>query len=122
MKRAQTGKADNRSKKTSLQLRRERKRVDLGVVQQQITNLVGNRALAMVETMIEEVDKGHYLGVKYLLEIVGLCPATSPEEALEEDSLAKTLLRRLKLPEEIYSGTEVTKDSVVDPVEQGVMP
>jgi hypothetical protein len=33
------------------------KQVDLAVVREQITNLVGNRALEMVETTMDEVDK-----------------------------------------------------------------
>jgi hypothetical protein len=68
----------------------------------------------MVETTMDEVDKGHYLAMKYLFEMVGLCPATSPEEAPEEDSLAKTLLRRLGLPEETIPGTDVGKECATD--------
>ena len=52
------------------------------------------------------------------MAMTNICPATIPEGALEEDSLAKTLLRRLKLPEETNPGTEVTKDCFADPVEQ----
>ena len=91
---------------------------DLGVVRERITNLVGNRAVEMVETTMDEVDKGHYLAMKYLFEMIGLCPATTPEEALQEDSLARTLLRRLRLPEETSPSPEVTKDCATDPVEQ----
>ena len=67
---------------------------------------------------MEEVNKGHYLAMKYLFEMVGLCPATTPEEAPQEDSLAKTLLRRLGLPEDSNLGTEVTSECVTNPVEQ----
>ena len=67
---------------------------------------------------MKEASEGHYLAMKYLFEMVGLCPATTSEEPLEEDSLAKTLLRRLKLPEEISPGTEVTEDSGAAPVGQ----
>src|SRR5579864_7958062 len=118
MKRPRTSKAGKRSKKTSSLAKKTLKRVDLGLVREQITNLVGNRAVKMVETTIEEVGKGHYLAMKCLFELIGLCPATAPEVAVEEDSLAQTLLRRLQLPEELHPGTEVTKDCVVDPVEQ----
>jgi hypothetical protein len=129
MKRAERSKAGKRSKKTSsLPMRIVKKegrilkkkaveRVDLGVVREQIRDLVGNRAVAMVETTMGEVKKGHYLAMKYLFEMVGLCPATSPEEAVEEDSLAKTLLRRLNLSEETNPGTEVTKECHTDPAE-----
>jgi len=118
MSKAKTSKARKSSKKAPSAPKKALKRVDLGVVREQITNLVGNRAVDMVETTMDEVNKGHYLAMKYLFEMVGLCPATTPEEALQEDSLARTLLRRLRLPEDINPGTEVTKDCVTDPVEQ----
>jgi len=118
MKSAKTSVARKRPKKTSSVLRKPLKQVDLGVIREQITNLVGNRAVEMVETTMAEVDKGHYLAMKYLFEMVGLSPAATPEGAVEEDSLAKTLLRRLQLPEEVQPGTEVTKDCVTDAVEE----
>jgi hypothetical protein len=118
MKRPNAGKGRSGSKKSSPAPKKILKRVDLGVVREQITNLVGNRAVEMVETTMQEVGKGHYLAMKCLFELIGLSPATTPEGALEEDSLAKTLLRRLQLPEERNPGTEVTKDCVADPVEQ----
>ena len=118
MTRPNTGKGRGKSKKSSMARKQLLKQVDLGVVREQITNLVGNRAVEMVETTMDEVDKGHYLAMKYLFEMIGLCPATTPEEALQEDSLARTLLRRLRLPEETSPSTEVTKDCATDPVEQ----
>jgi hypothetical protein len=111
-------KARKSSKKTPPASKKAPKQVDLGVIREQITNLVGNRAVEMVETTMDEVDKGHYLAMKYLFEMVGLCPATAPEESLQEDSLAKTLLRRLGLPEETTLGTEVTQECAAEPVEQ----
>jgi len=93
------------------------KQVDLGAIREQITNLVGNGAVDMVETTMEEVGKGRYLAMKYLFEMIGLCPATTADEAPEEDSLAKTLLRRLQLPEAPNPGAGVTKDCATDAVE-----
>jgi hypothetical protein len=72
-------------------LKKALKQVDLAVVRGQITNLVGNRAVKMVTTTMNEVDKGHYLAMKYLFEMIGLCPAATPEGPLPEDSLAKIL-------------------------------
>jgi hypothetical protein len=118
MKKARSSKIGKESKKTSALPKRELKPVDLGIVREQIESVVGNRAMEMVESTLEEVGKGHYLAMKCLFEMIELSPATTPEVALEEDSLAKILLRRLKLPEERYSGTKVTKDSVTDPVKQ----
>jgi len=53
--------------------------------------------------------------MKYLFELIGLYPATGEVEAAPgEDSLAKTLLKRLGVPEaEAEPATEptITKDS-----------
>src|SRR5450432_2955904 len=80
-----------------------RKTADLLAIGEQITNLVGNEAVGMVETTIAEVEKGHYLALKYLFEMVGLYPASGAEETPGEDSLARTLLRRLGFPEDVSS-------------------
>ena len=117
MKTAKKSKGRKRPKKASTVQKKAMKQVDLAVVRGQITNLVGNRAVKMVTTTMNEVDKGHYLAMKYLFEMIGLCPATAPEGPLPEDSLAKTLLRRLKLPEETDTGTEVTQECAADPAE-----
>ena len=76
------------------------KPVDLGSIREQIANLVGSQAVNLVETTIEKAGEGQYQAMKYLFEMIGLYPETSREEAREEDSLAKVLLRRLGLPEE----------------------
>jgi hypothetical protein len=87
-----------------------RKPVDLRDIREQITNLVGNDAVVMVETTIEEVGKGHYLGMKYLFELIGLYPATGVEQSPEQNSMAAILLRRLNLPEGPIAVPSVTKD------------
>jgi hypothetical protein len=93
------------------------KQVDLGAVREQITNLVGNGAVDMVETTIEEVGKGHYLAMKYLCEMVGLCPASTSEETPQDDSLARTQMRRLHKTEDINPEAEDTKDCTTDQAE-----
>ncbi len=110
MSKAKTSKERKSLKKVRPAPRKAIKQVDLGHIRERITNLVGNRAVEMVQTTMEEVDKGHYLAMKYLFEMIGLCPATTADEELQEDSLAKTLLQRLRLPEETNPGTEVTKE------------
>jgi hypothetical protein len=50
--------------------------VNLAVIRQQITNLAGNAAVDVVEITMQEVGKGHYLGMKYLFEMIGLYPPT----------------------------------------------
>jgi len=118
MNKAKASKARKRPSRAPSVPKKALKKVDLAVIGEQITNLVGNRAIEMVEITMDEVDKGHYLAMKYLFEMIGLCPATAPEGAIQEDSLAKTLLRRLRFPEESDPGTEVTKECVAEPVEQ----
>lgn len=94
-----------------------RKPVDLDSVRRQIAELVGGQALAMVETTMSEVDKGHYAAMKYLFEIAGLFPGEGePEKSAGEDSLAKTLLRRLGLLEMANPENKITKDSPAPPV------
>jgi hypothetical protein len=77
-----------------------RKPVDLEALRQQISRLVGNRAMHLVGSTIAEADKGHYGAMKYLFEIIGLYPASEAETPAREDSLARTLLQRLGVPED----------------------
>src|SRR5258708_32364654 len=91
------------------------KPVDLATIREQISSLVGGHAVGMVETTIDEVDKGHYLAMKFLFELIGLYPVSGEEEESPvADSMAKTLLRRLQLPEEPAMETSVTKDRELD--------
>jgi hypothetical protein len=111
MKRAKDKTSAKTSNKASSGRKGAQKAVDLAAIRQQIANLVGNDAIGMVETTIEEVGKGHYLGMKYLFELVGLYPATTGGDgALVSDSMAATLLRRLGLPEAPLPEEKVTKD------------
>jgi hypothetical protein len=118
MSKAKSVKPGKRSKGARSAPKKPLKHVELGPVQEHITNLVANRAIKMVDNTIAEANKGHYLAMKYLFEMIGLFPATAPTETIEEDSLAKTLMRRLGLPEETTPGTEVIAECIADAVEQ----
>jgi hypothetical protein len=85
---------------------RSRKPVDLTDIREQITNLVGNDAVVMVETAIEEVGKGHYLGIRNDWTL----PGHRGEQSPEQNSMAEILLRRLNLPEAPFAAPSVTKD------------
>lgn len=85
---------------------------DLAAIRRQIAGIVGNGAVKMVETTMAEVGKGHYLGMKYLFEMIGLYPSAATDDVSMQESLAATLLRRLGLPEASISEPGVTKDSV----------
>lgn len=88
-----------------------RKAPDLAEIRRHIADIVGNGAVGMVETTIDQVGKGHYLGMKYLFEMIGLYPATSTDAATAEDSLAATLLRTLGIPDPPIPEPGITKDS-----------
>jgi hypothetical protein len=90
--------------------RRGRPSVDLEGVRHQIHQRIGQEALGMVESTIAEADKGHYPAMKYLFEIIGLYPTTGEEAEAGDDSLARTLMRRLVFPDEPASEASSPKD------------
>jgi len=102
--------------------KKSRQATDLAAIRQRITDLVRDQAIPMVEITISEVDKGHYSAMKYLFEMIGLYPAAAQEERQGEDSLARTLLRRLGLPEEPMLEAEIAKDGELEPVRTERMP
>jgi len=71
-------------------------------VRKDIALMVQSEAEEMAQAVIDEGKKGQLATVKYLFEVASIFPpATDGSEASsEEDSLAKTLLHRLNLPEE----------------------
>ena len=120
MKKSQTNKTDKKNKaiqsapeNATSAATKPLERVDLKALREQITNLVGNRAVEMVERTMDEADNGHYLAMKYLFEMVGLCPTINSGGGVEEeaDSLAKILLERLNIP---LPSTEVTGEGIAD--------
>jgi hypothetical protein len=115
MKKTKSRRGKKRAKRLSAG-KKSRQATDLAAIRQQITDLVGNQAVPMVEITISEVDKGHYAAMKYLFEMIGLYPAATQEETQGEDSLARTLLRRLGLPEEPMLEADITKDGQLESV------
>ncbi len=103
------------SKRAASATKGSRKPLDLAEIRQQIATLVGNDAVGMVEVTMEEVGKGHCLGMKYLFEMIGLYPATGEDGVLVPDSMAAILLRRLGLPEPPVPEHTVTKDQETAP-------
>jgi len=73
---------------------------ELSALRRQITGLVAQNAVAMVQHAIDAVnEEGQYQAIKYLFEMVGLYPAAPDDESSAEDSLVKTLLNGLGLAE-----------------------
>lgn len=81
---------------------KKRKAINLAELREEITEMVKSRAMSLVDTMIAEADKGNLAAMKYLLEMISLYPApTDEEEPAGESALAKTLIRRLGLVEQL---------------------
>ena len=90
--------------------RRVGKAPDYEKVREKINALVGGKAVGLVESAMDEAKKGHFTAMKYLFEMIGLYPATGEDLLPGDDSLAKTLLRRMGLPEELASERPDTKE------------
>lgn len=80
----------------------KKKTLDPAEVRKAIAQMVDWEAAVMVKAVIDEGKKGQLATVKYLLEMAEIYPASTDGSlgSADEDSLAKTLLHRLNLPEE----------------------
>jgi hypothetical protein len=92
-------------------------REDHSTLRRQITDLVAQNAVAMVQDAIDAVnEEGQYQAIKYLFEMIGLYPASAGDESAVEDSLAQTLLLHLGLPESWPPGSAQRKENSQRPV------
>jgi hypothetical protein len=118
MTKKKTEKNDSAEKKSTGKRKstRRKKELDPESVRNGISKLVKSHAEKMTEAVIEEGEKGQLATVKYLFEVAQIFPpATDGSEATsEEDSLAKTLLDRLNIPDKPVVGSD-EEDSVVIP-------
>lgn len=71
-------------------------------VRKNISTMVKTDAAKLAQAVIEEGKKGQLATVKYLFELSRIFPPSTDgnEATKEEESLAKTLLNRLDLPDE----------------------
>lgn len=91
-------------KRSTVRVTISRKPVDAEQVRQRIRGTVANYAHEMTRAMIGEViDGGSVAAMRFLLELAGIYPANPEmEETNSGESLAKTLLERLGLPEKPF--------------------
>ncbi len=82
--------------------KRGKKTLDPAEVRRDMAQMVEWDAAVMMQAVIDEGKKGQLATVKYLFEMAEIYPASTDgsHASAEEDSLAKTLLHRLNLPEE----------------------
>jgi hypothetical protein len=71
-------------------------------VRKDIAHMVKSSATGMAEAVIGEGMKGQLATVKYLFEVASIYPPSTDGMfgTAEEDSLAKTLLQRMNVPDE----------------------
>ena len=76
--------------------------LNLKEVRKELARMVGSEATTMTQAVIDEGKKGQLATVKYLFEMAEIYPESTDgsQATTNEDSLAKTLLRRMNLPEE----------------------
>jgi len=91
-----------RATKGTQKKKNTKKKLDPAEVRKDIAQMVDWEAAVMVQAVIDEGKKGQLATVKYLLEMAEIYPASTDgsQGSADEDSLAKTLLHRLNLPEE----------------------
>jgi hypothetical protein len=110
------GKSETAAKATTKKDSKATKPVDLVEVRKDVTNIVGNEAIILTQAVVEEAKKGQLAPVKYLFEMAGIYPAPVESSAVkpEENSLARTLMHRLGLPEEfpIPSGDDMPEAQI----------
>jgi hypothetical protein len=116
MTKKKTENSDPAKKKSSGKRKSTRRKKDLDPesVRDGISKLVKSHAEKMASAVIEEGEKGQLATVKYLFEVAQIFPpATDGSQATsEEDSLAKTLLDRLNIPDKPVVGGE-DEDSAI---------
>jgi hypothetical protein len=99
--------ADKKSTSKSKPARRK-KELNPESVRDGISKLVKSHAEKMAEAVIEEGEKGQLATVKYLFEVAQIFPPSTDgsQATSEEDSLAKTLLDRLNIPDKPVHGED----------------
>ena len=97
--------------------------MDLQKLRQQIAQLVAEQMQPMTKAISDEASKGHLAQFRYLLELIGLYPATLGDkpETHDSDDLAAELLKSFDFPKrapkdenemEMVTSAEVSGDSV----------
>lgn len=120
------------SDKKAAKKRSVKKPSDSAKVREQIAGIVKSEAKEITEAVMDQAMHGEVAPAKFLFEMAGVYPASTDDDAVskEEDSLAKTLLDRLNIPDspvvadqnsedqELPSETAKTADARRDTPEQ----
>lgn len=117
IKKKAKSKAGKRTSKKS-GTKKRKKELNPAEVRKNIEQMVASEAEEMTTAAIGEGKKGQLATFKYLMEVGKIFPAPTDgsESSTEEDSLARTLLRRMELPEEpvVREDEDAVKAAPVD--------
>jgi hypothetical protein len=99
----------NAKKKGSTKSKKELNPAD---VRRDIAQMVDSQATTMAQAVIDEGKKGQLATVRYLFEMAEIYPPSTDgsHATTDEDSLARTLLNRMGIPEE-----PIARDEEEDP-------
>jgi hypothetical protein len=74
---------------------------ELQNVRNQVANVIVNASVDMTKRVVRSVSEGgNVVALRFLWEIAGMFPASSPEGAGDHESVAKSLIESLGLYEE----------------------
>ena len=101
--------------------KKDKKDLNPAEVRKDIAQMVDSQAATMAQAVIDEGKKGQLATVKYLFEMAEIFPGSTDgsQATQDEESLAKTLLRRLDLPEEPVVRDEEDPPNAGTSVEKG---
>ena len=119
MKKKAKGKAATKKTPKKKSGSKKSKQLNPAEVRKDISLMVEEGAAEMAHAVIEEGKKGQLAPVRFLLELARIFPPPTDgsEATTEDESLAKTLLRRLDLPDEPIVRDE-NGEIVISPVKK----
>lgn len=103
------------SKKKATRKRTSRKPVDAAKVREEIAGMVKSGAKDITEAVMDQAKHGQLAPAKYLFEVAGVYPPSTDGSLAtsHEDSLAKTLLDRMNVPDHPVVADQEEEDVVL---------
>lgn len=114
-------KAKKSSKRRTTRRATGKKNLDAAKVREDIAGLVKNGAKGITKAVIDQAMHGELAPAKYLFEVAGVYPPSTDGSlsTSEEDSLAKTLLDRLNIPDKpVVADQEDDEEIVIAPAQR----
>lgn len=114
-------KAKRSSNKRASRRATGRKNIDAAKVREEIADLVKEGAKGITEAVIDQAMHGELAPARYLFEVAGVYPLSTDSSLSsgEEDSLAKTLLDRLNIPDNpVVADQDMDEEILIGPAKR----